>query len=99
MGGVTLGAAFCWENLGPATDMDDSLTCTSDLSLVADGCGLFQQDNVSFHKAQMVLECFEEHKNKFQLLVRPPNSPRSQSKQASVGFAGQTDLILGGFSS
>ena len=61
--------------LGPAIHVDDTLTCTTYLSIVADqvyplmvmvfpdGCGLFQQDNVPCHKAKMVQEWFEEHNN------------------------------------
>lgn len=89
------GQTCCWETLGPAFSMDDSLICTSYLSPAADpvGCGLFQLDNNN--KAQMLSGMFRS--TQIQVLV--PNSPRSQSKQASLGCAGQTGVILGGFSS
>ncbi|KAK3552217.1 hypothetical protein QTP86_005984 [Hemibagrus guttatus] len=34
-----------------------------------------QQDNASCHKAKMVQEWFDEHKNHFEVLAWPPNSP------------------------
>ena len=43
-------------------------------TLFPDGCGLFQQDNASCHKAKMAQEWFEEH-NEFEVLTWLPNSP------------------------
>lgn len=65
-GSVMLWAMFCWETLGLAIHVDVTLTRTTYLSIVADhvhpfmetifpgGSGLFQQDNVPYHKAKMV---------------------------------------------
>lgn len=39
-----------------------------------DGFGLFQQDNVSCHKTEMVQESFQEHNNVFGVLTQSPNS-------------------------
>uniref|UniRef100_A0AAY5KFW1 Tc1-like transposase DDE domain-containing protein n=1 Tax=Esox lucius TaxID=8010 RepID=A0AAY5KFW1_ESOLU len=86
-GSVMLWAMFCGETLGPAIHVDVTLTRTTYLSIVADhvhpfmatvfrhGIGLFQQDNAPGHEAKMVQEWFGEHKNKFKVLTRPPNSP------------------------
>ncbi|KAK3511397.1 hypothetical protein QTP70_007233 [Hemibagrus guttatus] len=77
---------FCRETLGPAVHVDVTLTRTTYLSTVTvyvhpfmetvfpDGCGLFQQDNAPCHKAKMVQEWFDEHKNKSEMLTWPPNS-------------------------
>jgi len=35
-GSVMLWAMFCWETLGPAINVDVTLTCTTYLSIVAD---------------------------------------------------------------
>ena len=40
-----------------------------------EGCGLFQQDKVSCHKAKMDQEWFEGHSNESEVLAWPPNSP------------------------
>ncbi len=37
--------------------------------------GYFQQDNVSCHKAQIILDWFLEHDDEFTLLKWPPQSP------------------------
>ena len=55
--------------------------------VLPDGCGLFQQDNAQCHKSKMVQEWFGEHNNKLEVFSR------SQSNQASVGRAGQTNAI------
>ncbi|GBL78764.1 Transposable element Tc1 transposase [Araneus ventricosus] len=39
------------------------------------GNGIFQQDNAPCHKAQIVLEWFEEHTDEFHLMCWPPNLP------------------------
>ncbi len=37
--------------------------------------GYFQQDNASWHKAQIISDWFHEHDNEFTLLKWPPQSP------------------------
>ncbi|KAK3568343.1 hypothetical protein QTP86_004953 [Hemibagrus guttatus] len=78
---------FCYESLGSAIHVDVTLPRTTNRNIVKDhvhpfmemvfpdGCGLFQQDNVPCHKAKMVQEWFDEHKNEFEVLIWPPNSP------------------------
>ena len=67
--------------------MDVTLTRTTYLSIAADhippfmeivfpdGCGLFQQDNMLCHKANMVQKWFEEHNEFDKVLNWPPYSP------------------------
>lgn len=43
-------------------------------SVFLTGNGIFQKDNAPCHKAQMVLEWFQEHNDEFQLMSWPPNS-------------------------
>lgn len=78
---MLLWAMFFCEILGPAIHVDATLTNTTYLSIVADhvhplmetgnhyGFGLFQEDNVWRHKAKIVQEWFEEHKNDFEVLT------------------------------
>lgn len=53
---VLVWTVFCWETLGLAIHVDVTLTCTNYPSIVAetvlaDGCGLFQQDSVPCRSA------------------------------------------------
>ena len=57
-GSVMLWVMFCWGPLGPAIHVDITLTPTTYL-VVDHVSGLFQQDNVSWHKAKQVQEWFE----------------------------------------
>ena len=53
-------------------------TGTSPLYIVSDfpiENEILLQDNVQYHKARVVLEWFEEHKNEFQLISWSPDSP------------------------
>lgn len=71
-------ALFCWECLGPAIQVEVTLSCIPYLSIVTDqphpfvemvlldGCGLFRQDNLLCQE-KMVQE-------KFERLTSPPNS-------------------------
>ena len=73
--------------LGPALNVDVTLTRTTYLNIVTDhvhpfmemefhdGCGLFQPNNVPCLKTKIVQEWFEEHNNEFEVLTWPPNSP------------------------
>nr|XP_042898811.1 uncharacterized protein LOC110282461 [Parasteatoda tepidariorum] len=63
------------------------MNVTGNLNIIADqlypymasvspaGNGIFQQDNVQCHEAQIALEWFQEHDAEFQLMSWPPNSP------------------------
>lgn len=84
---VTLWAIFCWDTLGSFVHVEDTLTHTTYLDIVADhvhpfmntvfleGSGHFQQDNVPRYTADSVREWFEEHDSEFSVLTWPPNSP------------------------
>ena len=83
---VMLWAMFCSETLGPANHVDVTSPRTTSLSIVADhvhpfietlfpdGCGVFQHDNVRYHKAKIVQDWFEDHDNEFEVLRWPPYS-------------------------
>ena len=75
---------FCWETCHLCGSYCDAYhlpkhccrPCTPfHGSIFPDGCGFFQQDNVTFYRAKMVQEWFEEHSNEFEVLTRPPISP------------------------
>ena len=63
-----LWAMFCWETLGPNIHVDVNLTRGTSLNIVADqvhpfmatvvpdGSGLFQEDNVPCHTVHIVWE-------------------------------------------
>ena len=80
-----LWAVFCWDTLGPDIHLDVTLTRTTCLNIAADhihpfkdmvfhdGSHIFQQDNVSCHKAKIVQEWFEEHQ--FKVLTSPDLHP------------------------
>ncbi len=83
-GSVIFWAMFCWETLSPGISVDVTLTRTTYLKIVVhpfmatvipDGSGLFQQDNVPCHTAKIVQEWFEEHYKELKVLTWPPNSP------------------------
>ncbi|GFT21670.1 transposase domain containing protein [Trichonephila clavipes] len=78
---------FSWAFLGPVTVVEQTMNATGYLNIIADqlhpymasvfpaGNGMFQQDNTPCHKANIVLEWFQEHGAEFQLTSWPPNSP------------------------
>lgn len=86
-GVVMLWAMFCWETLGPAVHVDDALTGSTYLNIIADqvhpfmetvfpdGSGLFQQDNAPCRTEETVLEWFEEHDDEFRVSTWPRDSP------------------------
>ena len=82
-----LWAMFCWETLGPAIHVDVTLTRTTYQSIVADhvhpfmetvfpgGCGLFQQDNASCHKAKMASKFPRSQSNRASVGCAEQTSP------------------------
>ncbi|GBN05253.1 hypothetical protein AVEN_116384-1 [Araneus ventricosus] len=78
---------FSWAALGPVVVVEQTMKAANYLNIIADqlhpymafvfptGNGIFQQDNAPCHKAQIVLEWFEEHTDEFHLMSSPPNSP------------------------
>lgn len=58
----------------------DSMNIISDqlhpyvTSVFPNGNGVFQYDNIPYHKTQIVLEGFQKHNDEFQLIYCPPNT-------------------------
>ncbi|XP_053480566.1 intraflagellar transport protein 122 homolog isoform X3 [Ictalurus furcatus] len=85
-GSVMLWAMFCLESLGPGIYVDVTLTRTTYQNIAADqvhpfmatvfpnSSGLFQLDNALCYTAYIVQEWFEEHDQRFKVLILPPNS-------------------------
>lgn len=73
--------------LGPAIHVEVTLTCTTYLIVFTDHvqpfigmtfpdlCGLFQQDNLLFHKAKILQQWFEEHYSEYEEyeVSKPPD--------------------------
>lgn len=80
------GSVMLWAILYPGIRVDVTLTLTTFLRIVADHVhpfmatvfpdvsGLFQQDNMPCHTAQIVQKWFEEHDNEFKVLTCLPIS-------------------------
>lgn len=82
---------YSCEHLNLSTEQQKRVAWTSESRFFKDGsrlqCGkkatgrmqrdscLFQQDNVSRHKAKRVQEWFEEHSNESEVSTWPPNYP------------------------
>lgn len=58
---------------------------------LSDGNGLFQQDNVVYHRAKIVKQLFKELKDKLEVLTCPPNSPDLST--ISDWMTRQTNLV------
>nr|KAF6369233.1 hypothetical protein mMyoMyo1_010611 [Myotis myotis] len=86
-GSVMVWGMFSWHDLGLLIHVEQRLTSTTYLSIVADqvhpimlmaypnGDGFFQQDNAPCHGAGIVQEWLQEHQGDFTLLRWPPQSP------------------------
>ncbi|GBM84291.1 hypothetical protein AVEN_59607-1 [Araneus ventricosus] len=81
-----LWGTFSWAALGPLIVVEQTMKAANYLNIIADqlhpymvfvfstGNGIFQQDNAPCHKAQIVLEWFEEQTDEFHLMSWSPNS-------------------------
>lgn len=67
-------AMVCWETLGPAIHVDDTLIRSTYLSIVTDLVHPFME-TVFPDCSVMVQEWFEEHNNHFEVLPWLPKSP------------------------
>lgn len=63
---------FCSDTSGPAVLLRH-VPCAVEMTS-PDGCGLFQQDNVSCHRGEMDQGWWEDHKDQFGMLNWPLNS-------------------------
>ena len=85
--GTMFWGTFSWASLGPGLVVEQTLYATEylkiivgqlhlySLSVFPTGNGMFQEDNVSCHKARIVLEWFQEHDAEFQLMSWLPKLP------------------------
>ena len=87
---------FSWAILEPLVVVEQIMKVPNYLSIIAEqlhpymhsvfptGNGIFQQDNSSCHKICIMLERFKEHKDEFQLMPWPPNSPGLNSMEQRI---------------
>ncbi|KAG8198566.1 hypothetical protein JTE90_026464 [Oedothorax gibbosus] len=79
--------AFSWHGMGPLVILDATLTSQQYLQLLADhlnpfamfqhpgGIAVYQDDNATPHRANIVRAWFDEHDGEIQRLNWPPRSP------------------------
>lgn len=78
---------FSWASLEPIVVVAQTIKEMDDLNIIANqlhtymkaifpiGNRTFQHNNVPFQNTKIVLGCFQEHRDEFQLISWPPDSP------------------------